>query len=339
MEMALTHAQQIGLEAAVLAYLAAAEGGRFARAAAAFKEELQRGGSGDGKDNLVVSGAVLEKAWMCVHRSLDDDATKAKKVFDAIEAGDLAEVELYVCVGVDVEALRYGEDAWPPLLQAASCNRLELVQLFVNMGHDKDAQNQRGSSPLIMAVQQGHFPVVQYLVEQCADKDKANINGYLVEQGADKDKANNDGTTPLMLACLFGHVDVAEYLLDQGCDRDRADNNGWTALHAAAQGGHLVVAQVLFRWGVKLDARNNAGETPADVATRHGHPHIADAIRAEEIRRRDHGFKRDRSTIEGTEEHEAAKRPRVEEAVVAEEESEGDDDDDDDDDDEEEGEA
>jgi len=79
------------------------------------------------------------------------------------------------------------------------------------------------------------------------------------------------------------------------------------------------------------------GETPADVAIRNGHHHIADAIRAEEIRRRDHGFKRDRSTIEGTEEHEAAKRPRVEEAVKpAEEESEGDDDDDDDDDDEEE---
>jgi len=70
------------------------------------------------------------------------------------------------------------------------------------------------------------------------------------------------------------------------------------------------------------------------VRALNGHHHIADAIRAEEIRRRDHGFKRDRSTIEGTEEHEAAKRPRVEEEAAAkqEEESEGDDDDDDDED-------
>jgi len=103
MEMALTHAQQIGLEAAVLAYLAAAEGGRFARAAAAFKEELRRGDDGANKKCIEVSGSVLEKAWVVAHRGLNG-ATKTKKVFDAIKAGDMAEVELYVCVGTAAAA-------------------------------------------------------------------------------------------------------------------------------------------------------------------------------------------------------------------------------------------
>jgi hypothetical protein len=57
---------------------------------------------------------------------------------------------------------------------------------------------------------------------------------------------------------------------------------------------------------------------------------------SEEIRRRDHGFKRDRSTIELTEEHEASRRPLVEEQEAKqEEEVEVDESDDDDDDDEE----
>ena len=60
--MVLTHAQRTGLEAAILAYLTA-EGGRFARTVAAFKEEAQQGGSGSAEDALVVDGAVLEKAW------------------------------------------------------------------------------------------------------------------------------------------------------------------------------------------------------------------------------------------------------------------------------------
>jgi len=143
---------------------------------------------------------------------------------------------------------------------------------------------------------------------------------------------------------MGGHVAMAEYLLEQGCDINHANiNGGNTPLHIAALNNHLEVVQLLLRWGAKIDVRNNDGHTPADLATQHGHDAIADAIRAEEIRRRDHGFKRDRSTIEGTEEHAASKRPRaereVEEAAAAAAAAavdESDDDDDDDDDDEEE---
>ena len=103
--MPLTHAQKMGLEAAILAYLAE-EGGRFARTVAAFKEEAQLGiGGGNGDSNLVVSGAVLEKAWAFTQRGLNG-AVEKKAFYDAIESGDMAEVQLYVCVGVDVKALR-----------------------------------------------------------------------------------------------------------------------------------------------------------------------------------------------------------------------------------------
>jgi len=397
--MTLTHAQKTGLEAAILAYLVA-EGTWFARTVAAFKEEsLLPGGGGDADDNLAVSGAVLEKAWAFVRRNMDC-ADKYTGVFDAVASGDLAEVQLYACVGVDVKSLRHDDDdglglAEPPkispLYWAARHNHVYLVQYFVQSGHDKEVGSSHGSSPLFIAAQFGHDAVVRYLLEQGADKDNTDDSGwtpllmaaesnhfvivqYLVNRGADKDRTNNTGYTPLSMAARRGHFEVmrylveqgadmnkadtegktalmdasrngyasvVEYLLDHGCDRDRADNEGWTALHHASQNGRLAVVRVLFRYGVKLDARTNDGETPADLATLYGHDHIADAIRAEEIRRRDYGFKRDPSTIEGTEEHEAAKRPLDEELQKAEAvvESNDDDDDDDDDDDEEENEA
>jgi ankyrin repeat protein len=105
-------------------------------------------------------------------------------------------------------------------------------------------------------------------------------------------------------------VDVAEYLPQHGCDQDHAAKSGWTALHYAAQAGNLDVAQLLFRYGAKLDVRTRYNELPADVATASGHPAVAAAIRAEEISRRDRGFRRDH----GTEEEEGAnKRLRVDE--------------------------
>ena len=126
---------------------------------------------------------------------------------------------------------------------------------------------------------------------------------------------------------------VVEYLLEQRCDRENVGTTSQTPLSHAACTGRLDVAQLLMRWGANLDARSNYGCTPADFATANGYPAIADAIRAEEIRRRDHGFKRDRSTIPGTEEYEAARRPRSEQQQEeAADESDDDDDDDDDDD-------
>ena len=402
--MPLTHAQKTGLEAAILAYLAA-EGGRFARTVAAFKEEsqLQDGtrGADDSENELVVSGEVLGNAWAMVYRGLNT-VTQKEALFDAIASGDLATVQLYVCVGVDVETLRrdlyyrgyfrFDDDGEvSPLFWAAYYNRLEMVQLFVNRGHDKEVRDKEDTTPLNIAAHEGHIAVVQYLVEQGvtvdtadgygktplyvaasnnhvamvrylaehgADTDKtANDEGWtplilaamkceglalvqcLVEQGADKDKADISGDTPLMEACAHGHVDIVEYLLDQRCNGDCTNNTGMTALHYAAIRGCLDLADVLFRYGVKLDVRDNDGFTPADLATAFGHHAFADAVRAEEIRRFNHGFKRDRSTIVGTEEYEAAKRPRVEEPAVAaaEEVDESDDDDDDDDDEEEEG--
>jgi len=360
-EMPLTHAQRGELEAAILAYLAAAEGRRYARTVAAFKVEAHLPGRGN------PANLVLEKACKFVHRKLKKIAQKWA-LYDAIQAGDLAEVQLYASIGIEIKILigTMPEDKdkddvsdfeWEasPMYWAACYNQLEIVRFYVESGHDKEEGMLGGETPLMAAAGEGHMEVVRYLVEQGADKDaeysddnalsRAATNGhvevvrYLVEQGV----GNAYDDNAFRSACYNGHVDVAEHFLDKRhVDIDRTDHfYRFTVLHYAARDGKLHIAQLLLRYGAKLDIKDYDGRTPADIAIRNGHHDIADAIRAEEIRRRDHGFKRDRSTIPGTEEHEAAKRPRAEreaaeaaEAAAAAAADESDDDDDDDDDDE-----
>ena len=203
--IALTHAQKKGLEAAFEAYLTA-EGGRFARTLAAFMAEAQlpgsrSGGSGD-EDDV-------------------DDATQTGALIDAVKTGDLATVQLYVCVGVDVRTLLDEEIGASPLYWAARCNHVELVRYFVQCGLDKDAGNvgkavgsHQGETPMYIAAWKGHVEVVR----------------YLAEQGADKDKAMNDGRTPLFIAADCGHMAVVQCLAEQGADKDRAMNDGATPL-------------------------------------------------------------------------------------------------------------
>jgi ankyrin repeat protein len=65
-------------------------------------------------------------------------------------------------------------------------------------------------TPLIIASWGGHLEVVR----------------YLLEQGANRDKANNYGWTSLHCAALRGHLDTAKLLMVYGADLNARDNQG-----------------------------------------------------------------------------------------------------------------
>ena len=198
------------------------------------------------------------------------------------------------------------------LHDAVRANNLERVRMLVEEGADKDQGDRQGYTPLSLASVFGYVDVTQ----------------YLVKQGAALDKANNYDSTPLLGASSCGHLEVARYLLEQGADRDKANNSGSTPLYWAARKGHLEVAMLLMSYGAELNARNKHGQLPIDVA---GTEEMKQAIRDEPRRRLDHGHKRateqDRhpnaaaSTSAQQEEEnkveQSNKRPRLDEGAAA----------------------
>jgi ankyrin repeat protein len=56
----------------------------------------------------------------------------------------------------------------------------------------------------------------------------------LLAKGADANARDGSGSTPLMLACRYGHTGTVALLLEDNANVNMSDNYGWTALMWAA---------------------------------------------------------------------------------------------------------
>jgi ankyrin repeat protein len=110
---------------------------------------------------------------------------------------------------------------------AINGGRLFEVQWLLNMGHDVDVKNQRGSTPLHFAAKAGRTAIVR----------------MLLDSGADIHLKGRDGRTALHRAAGDGHVAVAQVLLDFGADLLARDQDERTPEDfASARGQARVVA-------------------------------------------------------------------------------------------------
>lgn len=85
----------------------------------------------------------------------------------------------------------------------------------------------------------------------------------------DIDARNTADETPLMMAALKGHTELARRLIARKAQVDKA---GWAPLHYAATSGHLDVMELLLQHGASIDARSPNGTTPLMMAAMYGTP-------------------------------------------------------------------
>ena len=122
------------------------------------------------------------------------------------------------------------------LRAAATKGCLEAVRFLVEEGVDKDAADKEGNTPVMLASQNNHQVVVQFLEEFKAEKKKAEMVLKL--------KSSNTRDA-LRAAANKGCMEAVRFLVDEKVSQNENDYGGQTLWMLAVKAGHTAVARYL----------------------------------------------------------------------------------------------
>lgn len=179
---------------------------------------------------------------------------------------------------VTVLATHARESNLTPLHVAASYSNLELVSILCEFGADVNANDERGRSPLYLALVNGAGDVAKLLLDHAgANMDvqsgtrmrgdtllhavcqchahAAEITSRLISLGCPISTANSCGNLPLHDAISFENVVVVRELLEKGANPAVRGGEGSLPLQLSAMTGNVEIAQLLLSAGADINGR------------------------------------------------------------------------------------
>ncbi len=126
------------------------------------------------------------------------------------------------------------------------------VTSLLQRGFDPNTLSSQGIHGLFLALQADALKTATVLIQWPKTH---------VDWRSDKDE------TPLMLACIKGHVDTVHLLIAKDAD---VNKTGWTPLHYAASGAKDLVMGILLDHSAYIDAESPNGSTPLMMSAMYG---------------------------------------------------------------------
>ena len=155
-----------------------------------------------------------------------------------------------------------------PLIWAVNSGHLDIVRrLLQHLEVDVNAPGLGGNTPLMIAVYHGHLDIVKTLLEVPA-----------LQLG----KCSNYGSTALHKAC-YNEVSIIKVLCeDSRCSPgvvNKKTRNGYTALMVAVIYGQLNIVKELDREGTDFFTKDRYGATLIDMARRRNHDEVLEYLK------------------------------------------------------------
>jgi len=110
---------------------------------------------------------------------------------------------------------------------------------------------------------------------------------FLLDEKADLESRDSKLSTPLILAAVAGHVEVARKLCESHPRPDRYINSsgtrGSTALHFAAEAGNLPLCKILLSMRGDPLLKTRQGKSAVTLAEQHGHQEVGAVLTGQDL--------------------------------------------------------
>ncbi len=147
---------------------------------------------------------------------------------------------------------------------AASANRADLIELYVEHGADVNYTPEDGWSPLLYSV----------------SRQNKEATFKLVELGADVNVVSSSGIPLFYRALKEGDTEVVDFLIKKGADINLQETNfGYSPLNFASINGNTAIVNLLLENRADYMLADNNGVTPIQYASRYGHKEIVDLLK------------------------------------------------------------
>ncbi|KAM9601689.1 ankyrin repeat and SOCS box protein 3 isoform 2-T3 [Trichechus inunguis] len=147
---------------------------------------------------------------------------------------------------------------WMPIHEAAYHNSAECLRMLIHADSSENyikTKTFEGFCALHLAASQGHWKIIQ----------------VLLEAGADPNATTLEETTPLFLAVENGQIDVLKLLIQHGANVNGSHSMcGWNSLHQASFQENAEVIKLLLQKGANPECQDDFGITPLFVAAQYG---------------------------------------------------------------------
>ncbi|XP_052082660.1 uncharacterized protein LOC127720221 [Mytilus californianus] len=222
---------------------------------------------------------------------------------------------LLMAKNVNIDANARDANGYTPLVIACFQNFPEISSLLISAKADVNIQAFNGASALCFAIGHGHLHTTRLLLENNASLQtgfknrqqimdalpknpqrtlndvQEEIQTFFVKNASPKVKeyvSNMSGdycldamidSSPLHIACLMGHRNIAECLLNLHAYVDFTKEDGTTPLFFACELGHSDIVRLLLDKGADVNIRRLDGKSSSNIAEYNGHQSIVAMLR------------------------------------------------------------